>query len=219
MKRNDLSDNSVDPLGGPGQLDRLEAGLSENPAAPANDINPPSGGPPLVFDSCPGGIKAPWNTSAGVRQPGASRLLSEAKGTAASRRTGVNSWSCSSVEWVRRLPCLVWKRVLPTAQNGLQATQPQLKDGSVHHARWWTDGVGERDRWGIVYTGPVLTNHQLLQQVWGPDKTGGSGSVRDIIKRLRRKLGDDANNPAYILNEPRVGYWMEKGETRGLGEP
>ena len=70
-----------------------------------------------------------------------------------------------------------------------------------------------------VYTGPVLTNHQLLQQVWGPDKTGGSGSVRDIIKRLRRKLGDDANNPAYILNEPRVGYWMEKGETQGLGEP
>ena len=24
-------------------------------------------------------------------------------------------------------------------------------------------------------------------------------------------LGDDANNPTYILNEPRVGYRMEKG--------
>ena len=36
--------------------------------------------------------------------------------------------------------------------------------------------------------------------------------MRAIVKRLRRKLGDDANNPTYILNEPRVGYRMEKGD-------
>ncbi len=47
----------------------------------------------------------------------------------------------------------------------------------------------------------------------GPDKTGGSGPVRNIIKRLRTKLGDDANNPTYIFNEPRVGYSMAKGES------
>ena len=45
--------------------------------------------------------------------------------------------------------------------------------------------------------------------------------MRNIIKRLRRKLGDDANNPTYILNEPRVGYRMPKGEEaeqeEGLG--
>ena len=27
-------------------------------------------------------------------------------------------------------------------------------------------------------------------------------------------LGDDANNPTNILNEPRVGYRMEKGGTQ-----
>ena len=70
-----------------------------------------------------------------------------------------------------------------------------------------------------VNAGRMLTNHQLLQQVWGPDKTGGSGPVRDIIKRLRRKLGDDANNPASILNEPRVGYSMARGEGQGNGAP
>ena len=32
-------------------------------------------------------------------------------------------------------------------------------------------------------------------------------------KQLRRKLGDDANNPTYILTEPRVGCRMAKGET------
>ncbi len=58
----------------------------------------------------------------------------------------------------------------------------------------------------------VLTNFQLLQRVWGLDKTGGSGPVRNIVGRLRRKLGDDASNPTYILNEPRVGYRMPKGE-------
>ena len=61
--------------------------------------------------------------------------------------------------------------------------------------------------------GRVLTNVQLLQRVWGLDKTGGSGPVRNIIKRLRGKLGDDAGNPAYIFNEPRVGYRMPEGET------
>ena len=63
-----------------------------------------------------------------------------------------------------------------------------------------------------VSAGRVLTNVQLLQRVWGPEKSGGSGPVRNIIKRLRQKLGDDARNPTYIFNEPRVGYLMPKGE-------
>ena len=65
-----------------------------------------------------------------------------------------------------------------------------------------------------VNAGRMLTNHKLLQRVWGPDKTGGSGLARDIIKRLRRKLGDDADNPTYKFTEPRVGYRMPKRETQ-----
>ena len=53
---------------------------------------------------------------------------------------------------------------------------------------------------GLEYQ--ILTNHQLLQRVWGPDKTGDSGLVRSIIKRLRRKLGDDANNPTTLSTSP-----------------
>ena len=63
-----------------------------------------------------------------------------------------------------------------------------------------------------VNAGRILTNDQLLQRVWGPDKTGGSGPVRNIVKRLRRKLEDDASNPRYIFNEPRVGYRMGKAK-------
>ena len=62
-----------------------------------------------------------------------------------------------------------------------------------------------------VNAGRVLTYDRLLRRVWGLRRSGDSRRVRTAAKQLRRKLGDDANNPTYILNEPRVGYRMEKG--------
>ena len=59
--------------------------------------------------------------------------------------------------------------------------------------------------------GRVMTHAELLQRVWGPAHSGRSGAVRSVIKNLRRKLGDTASDPTYIVNEPRVGYWMPKG--------
>ena len=47
---------------------------------------------------------------------------------------------------------------------------------------------------------------------------GDVRSMPTIAINLRRKLGDDANNPTYILNEPRVGYRMAKGEEAVTGE-
>ena len=42
--------------------------------------------------------------------------------------------------------------------------------------------------------------------------------MRTAISSLRRKLGDAADNPTYIFNEPRVGYRMPKGEAKGSEE-
>ena len=58
----------------------------------------------------------------------------------------------------------------------------------------------------------VLTHGQLLLRVWGKGINGDTGLVRTIVNRLRRKLCDDADAPAYIFTEPRVGYRMAKGE-------
>ena len=69
-----------------------------------------------------------------------------------------------------------------------------------------------------VHAGRVLSHDQLLRRVWGPERTGEPWPVREVVKRLRSKLGDDAGNPAYILTEPRVGYRMVMGETLGQGE-
>ena len=64
-----------------------------------------------------------------------------------------------------------------------------------------------------VNAGRVLTHEHLLRRVWGPDNSGDAGLARTIVKRLRRKLGDDAKNPRYILTQPRVGYRMARSET------
>ena len=59
--------------------------------------------------------------------------------------------------------------------------------------------------------GRVLTHEQLLQRVWGAEYSGDEGhSVRVVVARLRRKLGDGASEPRYIFTEPRVGYRMPK---------
>ena len=54
----------------------------------------------------------------------------------------------------------------------------------------------------------VLPHSVLLQRVWGPERVGEAWLVRDVVKRLRRKLGDNADSPTYIFTEPRVGYRM-----------
>ncbi len=61
--------------------------------------------------------------------------------------------------------------------------------------------------------GRVLTHEHLLRRIWGPGHQGHSGPVRTVVKNLRAKLGDEAGNPSYLFNEPRVGYRMERGET------
>ena len=66
--------------------------------------------------------------------------------------------------------------------------------------------------------GRVLTYETLLRRVWGLEADADVRPMRTAAKQLRRKLGDDANNPTYILNEPRVGYRMEKGEGPGREE-
>ena len=62
-----------------------------------------------------------------------------------------------------------------------------------------------------VNAGRVLTFDALLDRVWGRRYSEGRGSVRTYVKRLRRKVREDAGNPKYIFAEPRVGYRMAKG--------
>ena len=63
--------------------------------------------------------------------------------------------------------------------------------------------------------GRVVSYESLLRRAWGKRDPGLGGPklVRAIVKGLRRKLGDDAANPAYVRNVRGVGYRMPKPES------
>ena len=56
--------------------------------------------------------------------------------------------------------------------------------------------------------GRVVSYDRLLRTVWGRRDAKDHGPVRTFVKKLRRKLGDDAARPTYILTERGVGYRM-----------
>ena len=61
--------------------------------------------------------------------------------------------------------------------------------------------------------GRVLSYDTLPRRVWGQRNGEDANLVHIFVKTIRRKLGEDAANPAWILNERGVGYRMaEPGE-------
>jgi len=54
--------------------------------------------------------------------------------------------------------------------------------------------------------GIVFTREHLLQNVWGYDFIGDSGTIDVHVRRLRSKLGDDSASPRFIETVWGVGY-------------
>ncbi len=54
--------------------------------------------------------------------------------------------------------------------------------------------------------GRVLPFDMLLSKVWGDEYRSDMAYLKTYISRLRKKLGDDSENPRYILTERSVGY-------------
>ncbi|MGN7724580.1 response regulator [Luteimonas sp. 22616] len=53
--------------------------------------------------------------------------------------------------------------------------------------------------------GRVVTQPQLLSELWGPTHQHDTHYLRILVGKLRQKLGDDAAAPRYIATEPGVG--------------
>jgi two-component system KDP operon response regulator KdpE len=58
--------------------------------------------------------------------------------------------------------------------------------------------------------GRVVTQRELLEQVWGPEYVDDVYYPRVYISQLRRKIETDPSNPVYIFTEHRVGYRFER---------
>ena len=55
------------------------------------------------------------------------------------------------------------------------------------------------------HRGQLLTQPQILKELWGPTHQQDTHYLRILVAKLRNKLNDDAIHPKYISTEPGVG--------------
>ncbi|WXL27523.1 response regulator [Ectopseudomonas mendocina] len=60
------------------------------------------------------------------------------------------------------------------------------------------------------HVGRVVTQQQLLKDIWGPSHVEDSHYLRVVVGHLRQKLGDDPTAPRFILTEAGVGYRLRE---------
>jgi two-component system KDP operon response regulator KdpE len=58
----------------------------------------------------------------------------------------------------------------------------------------------------VRHAGTVLPHRVLLERVWGPKYVGDAHYLKVFVRRLRKKLGEDPEDPRYIHTEWGVGY-------------
>lgn len=57
-----------------------------------------------------------------------------------------------------------------------------------------------------THAGKVVTQRQILKEVWGPHAVEHTHYLRIYAAQLRKKIEDDPTHPAWIVTEPGVGY-------------
>ena len=60
----------------------------------------------------------------------------------------------------------------------------------------------------LLDAGGVATYETLMRRVWGEKGGGNVEALRSAVAKLRRKLGDDARKPRYVIGERGLGYRM-----------
>lgn len=58
----------------------------------------------------------------------------------------------------------------------------------------------------VRYAGRVVTQQQLLRELWGPAHVEDVHYLRIVVGKIRQKLDDRHAQPRYIKTEPGVGY-------------
>ena len=61
----------------------------------------------------------------------------------------------------------------------------------------------------VRHPGQLVTQRQLLQEVWGPAYGTETNYLRVYLSQLRRKLEADPTHPRHIITEAGVGYRFE----------
>jgi two-component system, OmpR family, KDP operon response regulator KdpE len=62
--------------------------------------------------------------------------------------------------------------------------------------------------------GKLLSQQQLLAEVWGPGYADAGGNLRLYMAQLRRKLEPDPARPRWLMTEPGMGYRYQPDSDR-----
>jgi two-component system KDP operon response regulator KdpE len=70
--------------------------------------------------------------------------------------------------------------------------------------------------WGVVEVlvrneGKLVSQKQVLQDVWGPQYEKETDYLRVYLAAIRRKLEPDSSRPKYFITEPGMGYRFQSG--------
>jgi two-component system KDP operon response regulator KdpE len=120
-------------------------------------------------------------------------------------------------ELLARLRALV-RRAAPADEAAIVETDDFVLDLAAKTATA-ADGTGIHltpREWGVVEVlvrneGKLVSQKQLLQEVWGPQYETETDYLRVYLAAVRRKLEPDSSRPKYFITEPGMGYRFQTG--------
>jgi two-component system KDP operon response regulator KdpE len=97
-----------------------------------------------------------------------------------------------------------------SGKNGDAPADEPLSETDVgHHAE--EEIHLTKTEWGLLkvllsHPGKLVTQRQLLTEVWGANYGTETHYLRTYLNRLRQKLEDDPARPRHLLTDPGMGY-------------
>ncbi len=107
------------------------------------------------------------------------------------------------------------RRNAPAPESALVETPDFVVDLAAKRVRRGGDEVRlTPTEWGLVEVlvrnaGKLVSQRQLLQDVWGPQYGEETNYLRVHMAHIRRKLEPEASRPRYFITEPGMGYRFE----------
>ena len=118
--------------------------------------------------------------------------------------------------------------LLARLRAALRRTAPGQEEALVQTRHFTVDLAAKRvttadgevrltpTEWHIVEVlvrnaGKLVTQRQLLQEVWGPQYETETNYLRVYLAQIRAKLEPDPARPRYFITEARMGYRFEPG--------
>ncbi|MFI0452759.1 response regulator [Actinomadura sp. 6N118] len=117
-------------------------------------------------------------------------------------------------ELLARLRAAV-RRATPAEEAAVIATQDFTIDLAAKRVtRQGTDIRLTPTEWHVLevlvrHAGRLVSQRQLLREVWGPAYEHETNYLRVYLAQLRRKLEADPAHPRHLITEPGMGYRFE----------